>query len=34
MASSKTLNAANLEALGTLQLAVLLIEISRGNVAA
>ena len=34
MAASKTLNAANLEALGAAQLAELLIEISRGNAAA
>ena len=34
MASSKTLNAANLEALGAAPLAELLIEISRGNAAA
>ncbi len=34
MASGKTLNAANLEALGALQLADLLIEISKGNAAA
>ncbi len=34
MAASKTLNAANLEALGAAQLAELLIEISKGNAAA